>query len=137
MGEEPSDIEEGGLDLSVQLKPVSFYITDKKEMLHQCFCIIGEKKLQKMLPDILKVLFISLRMLIACNFDFKRFVTMLANNVNELRSLKRHHEMNLSTPKSVCLLNYIYISGKPFLTFTFISVFVVNGKDNITRNLIN
>ncbi|XP_053154621.1 caspase activity and apoptosis inhibitor 1 isoform X2 [Hemicordylus capensis] len=54
-GEEHTDIEEGGLDLSVQLKPVSFYITDKKEMLHQCFCIIGEKKLQKMLPDILKV----------------------------------------------------------------------------------
>lgn len=53
--EEPTDIEEGGLDLSVQLKPVSFYITDKKEMLQQCFCIIGEKKLQKMLPDILKV----------------------------------------------------------------------------------
>lgn len=52
--EEPTDIEEGGLDLSVQLKPVSFYITDKKEMLQQCFCIIGEKKLQKMLPDILK-----------------------------------------------------------------------------------
>lgn len=54
--EEPTDIEEGGLDLSVQLKPVSFYITDKKEMLQQCFCIIGEKKLQKMLPDVLKVL---------------------------------------------------------------------------------
>ncbi|XP_060618444.2 caspase activity and apoptosis inhibitor 1 [Anolis sagrei] len=54
MREEPSDIEEGGLDLSVQLKPVSFYITDKKEMLQQCFYIIGEKKLQKMLPDILK-----------------------------------------------------------------------------------
>lgn len=50
-----SDIEEGGLDLSVSLKPVSFYITDKKEMLQQCFCVIGEKKLQKMLPDILKV----------------------------------------------------------------------------------
>ncbi|KAF7244574.1 Caspase activity and apoptosis inhibitor 1, partial [Varanus komodoensis] len=54
VGEEPSDIEEGGLDLSVQLKPVSFYITDKKEMLQQCFYIIGEKKLQKMLPDVLK-----------------------------------------------------------------------------------
>ncbi|XP_065512787.1 caspase activity and apoptosis inhibitor 1 [Caloenas nicobarica] len=52
--EQPSDIEEGGLDLSVSLKPVSFYITDKKEMLQQCFCVIGEKKLQKMLPDILK-----------------------------------------------------------------------------------
>ncbi|XP_014811896.1 PREDICTED: caspase activity and apoptosis inhibitor 1 [Calidris pugnax] len=52
--EQPSDIEEGGLDLSVSLKPVSFYIADKKEMLQQCFCIIGEKKLQKMLPDILK-----------------------------------------------------------------------------------
>ncbi|XP_013910555.1 PREDICTED: caspase activity and apoptosis inhibitor 1 isoform X1 [Thamnophis sirtalis] len=52
--EEPSDIEEGGLDLTIQLKPVSFYITDKKEMLQQCFYIIGEKKLQKMLPDVLK-----------------------------------------------------------------------------------
>uniref|UniRef100_T1E724 Putative C9orf82-like protein n=1 Tax=Crotalus horridus TaxID=35024 RepID=T1E724_CROHD len=52
--EEPSDIEEGGLDLTVQLKPVSFYIMDKKEMLQQCFYIIGEKKLQKMLPDVLK-----------------------------------------------------------------------------------
>ncbi|NXN99881.1 CAAP1 inhibitor, partial [Rhinopomastus cyanomelas] len=52
--EQPSDIEEGGLDLSVSLNPVSFYITNKKEMLQQCFCVIGEKKLQKMLPDILK-----------------------------------------------------------------------------------
>nr|XP_034953361.1 caspase activity and apoptosis inhibitor 1 [Zootoca vivipara] len=52
--EEPSDLEEGGLDLSVPLKPVSFYIADKKEMLQQCFCIIGEKKVQKMLPDVLK-----------------------------------------------------------------------------------
>ncbi|XP_052032717.1 caspase activity and apoptosis inhibitor 1 isoform X1 [Apodemus sylvaticus] len=51
---EPSDLEEGGLDLTVSLKPVSFYISDKKEMLQQCFCIIGEKKLQKMLPDVLK-----------------------------------------------------------------------------------
>uniref|UniRef100_K7FHV5 Caspase activity and apoptosis inhibitor 1 n=1 Tax=Pelodiscus sinensis TaxID=13735 RepID=K7FHV5_PELSI len=54
LDEEHSDIEEGGLDLSVSLKPVSFYIADKKEMLHQCFCVIGEKKLQKMLPDVLK-----------------------------------------------------------------------------------
>ncbi|MEJ1282752.1 hypothetical protein NN561_013714 [Cricetulus griseus] len=51
---EHSDVEEGGLDLAVSLKPVSFYISDKKEMLQQCFCIIGEKKLQKMLPDVLK-----------------------------------------------------------------------------------
>lgn len=51
---EHSDLEEGGLDLTVSLKPVSYYISDKKEMLQQCFCIIGEKKLQKMLPDVLK-----------------------------------------------------------------------------------
>ncbi|GAB1288635.1 Caspase activity and apoptosis inhibitor 1 [Apodemus speciosus] len=51
---EHSDLEEGGLDLTVSLKPVSFYISDKKEMLQQCFCIIGEKKLQKMLPAVLK-----------------------------------------------------------------------------------
>lgn len=53
---EHSDLEEGRLDLTVALKPVSFCISDKKEMLRQCFCIIGEKKLQKMLPDVLKVL---------------------------------------------------------------------------------
>ncbi|XP_028911641.1 caspase activity and apoptosis inhibitor 1 [Ornithorhynchus anatinus] len=52
--EQPSEIEEGGLDLTVSLKPVSFYISDKKEMLQQCFCVIGERKLQKMLPDVLK-----------------------------------------------------------------------------------
>ncbi|NXP26140.1 CAAP1 inhibitor, partial [Scytalopus superciliaris] len=52
--EQPSDVEEGGLDLTVSLKPVSFYIADKKEMLQQCFCVIGEKKLQQMLPDTLK-----------------------------------------------------------------------------------
>ncbi|XP_064497036.1 caspase activity and apoptosis inhibitor 1 [Pseudopipra pipra] len=52
--EQPSDVEEGGLDLTVSLKPVSFYIADKKEMLQQCFCVIGEKKLQRMLPDTLK-----------------------------------------------------------------------------------
>ncbi|XP_055488765.1 caspase activity and apoptosis inhibitor 1 isoform X3 [Leucoraja erinacea] len=51
---EHSDFEEGGLDLSISLKPISSYISDRKEMLEQCFKIIGEKKLQKMLPDILK-----------------------------------------------------------------------------------
>ncbi|XP_067839399.1 caspase activity and apoptosis inhibitor 1 isoform X2 [Heptranchias perlo] len=51
---EPSDLEEGGLDLSVGLKPISSYILDRKEMLEQCFRVIGERKLQKMLPDILK-----------------------------------------------------------------------------------
>uniref|UniRef100_A0A8C4SIM8 Caspase activity and apoptosis inhibitor 1 n=1 Tax=Erpetoichthys calabaricus TaxID=27687 RepID=A0A8C4SIM8_ERPCA len=52
--EEPSDIEEGGLNLSVPFKPISAYITDRKEMLEQCFRVIGEKTLQKMLPDELK-----------------------------------------------------------------------------------
>uniref|UniRef100_V9KNC2 Caspase activity and apoptosis inhibitor 1 n=1 Tax=Callorhinchus milii TaxID=7868 RepID=V9KNC2_CALMI len=51
---EPSDLEEGGLDLSIVLKPISSYISDRKEMLEQCFRVIGERKLQKMLPDILK-----------------------------------------------------------------------------------
>ncbi|XP_078252182.1 caspase activity and apoptosis inhibitor 1 isoform X4 [Rhinoraja longicauda] len=51
---EHSDLEEGGLDLSISLKPISSYISDRKEMLEQCFKVIGEKKLQKMLPDILK-----------------------------------------------------------------------------------
>ncbi|KAG2466847.1 FOCAD protein, partial [Polypterus senegalus] len=52
--EEPSDIEEGGLNLSVPFRPISAYITDRKEMLEQCFRVIGEKTLQKMLPDELK-----------------------------------------------------------------------------------
>ncbi|XP_069486959.1 caspase activity and apoptosis inhibitor 1 [Ambystoma mexicanum] len=52
--DEPSDLEEGGLDLSVPLKPISYYISDKQEMLQQCFRVVGEKKLQKMLPDVLK-----------------------------------------------------------------------------------
>ncbi|XP_072446502.1 caspase activity and apoptosis inhibitor 1 isoform X2 [Chiloscyllium punctatum] len=51
---ETSDLEEGGLDLSIALKPISCYISDRKEMLEQCFRVIGESKLQKMLPDILK-----------------------------------------------------------------------------------
>ncbi|KAJ8262298.1 hypothetical protein GJAV_G00164860 [Gymnothorax javanicus] len=52
--EEPSDIEEGGLDLSVQFKPISAYISDRHEMLEQCFRVLGENKLKKMLPDELK-----------------------------------------------------------------------------------
>ncbi|XP_073523306.1 caspase activity and apoptosis inhibitor 1 [Phyllobates terribilis] len=52
--EELSDIEEGGLDLSVPLKPISFYIADRKVMLEHCFRVLGDKKLKKMLPDMLK-----------------------------------------------------------------------------------
>lgn len=49
-----SDIEEGGLDLSIQFQPITAYVSDKKEMLQQCFQVLGEKKLRKMLPDELK-----------------------------------------------------------------------------------
>ncbi|KAF3697970.1 Caspase activity and apoptosis inhibitor 1 Conserved anti-apoptotic protein [Channa argus] len=49
-----SDIEEGGLDLSLPFQPITAYITDKREMLEQCFHVLGEKKLRKMLPDELK-----------------------------------------------------------------------------------
>ncbi|MGH0152752.1 UNVERIFIED_CONTAM: hypothetical protein FKN15_064431 [Acipenser sinensis] len=52
--DEPSDIEEGGLNLNVTFKPISVYVTDKQELLKQCFRVIGEKKLMKMLPDELK-----------------------------------------------------------------------------------
>lgn len=51
-----SDVEEGGLDLSVPFKPISAYVTDRHEMLDQCFHVLGESKLQKMLPDELKVI---------------------------------------------------------------------------------
>lgn len=49
-----SDIEEGGLDLSLPFQPITAYIGDKQEMLEQCFRVLGEKKLRKMLPDELK-----------------------------------------------------------------------------------
>ncbi|XP_023992272.1 caspase activity and apoptosis inhibitor 1 isoform X1 [Salvelinus sp. IW2-2015] len=49
-----SDVEEGGLDLSVPFKPISAYVADRHEMLDQCFHVLGESKLQKMLPDELK-----------------------------------------------------------------------------------
>ncbi|XP_026888097.2 caspase activity and apoptosis inhibitor 1 isoform X2 [Electrophorus electricus] len=50
----PSDVEEGGLDLSVPLKPIGAYAADRHEMLEQCFRVLGESKLRKMLPDELK-----------------------------------------------------------------------------------
>ncbi|XP_038155782.1 caspase activity and apoptosis inhibitor 1 [Cyprinodon tularosa] len=49
-----SDIEEGGLDLSVPFQPIKAYISNKREMLEQCFHVLGEKKVRKMLPDELK-----------------------------------------------------------------------------------
>ncbi|XP_075999783.1 caspase activity and apoptosis inhibitor 1 [Genypterus blacodes] len=49
-----SDIEEGGLDLSMPFQPITAYVGDRREMLEQCFRVLGEKKLQKMLPDELK-----------------------------------------------------------------------------------
>ncbi|GAA6216265.1 caspase activity and apoptosis inhibitor 1-like [Lates japonicus] len=49
-----SDIEEGGLDLGLPFQPITAYVSDKREMLEQCFHVLGEKKLHKMLPDELK-----------------------------------------------------------------------------------
>ncbi|XP_056156692.1 caspase activity and apoptosis inhibitor 1 isoform X2 [Lampris incognitus] len=49
-----SDIEEGGLDLTVPFQAISAYVTERREMLEQCFQVLGEKKLQKMLPEELK-----------------------------------------------------------------------------------
>lgn len=49
-----SDIEEGGLDLSLAFQPITAYVADKKEMLQQCLHVLGEKKLRKMLPEELK-----------------------------------------------------------------------------------
>lgn len=53
--EEASDIEEGGLDLTVPFKPISAYLSHRQEMLEQCFHVLGQNKLKKMLPDELKV----------------------------------------------------------------------------------
>ncbi|XP_031141001.1 caspase activity and apoptosis inhibitor 1 isoform X1 [Sander lucioperca] len=49
-----SDIEEGGLNLTLPFQPITAYVTDKREMLEQCLHVLGEKKLRKMLPDELK-----------------------------------------------------------------------------------
>ncbi|KAI3376453.1 hypothetical protein L3Q82_016914, partial [Scortum barcoo] len=49
-----SDIEDGGLDLSLPFRPITAYVKEKREMLEQCFHVLGEKKLRKMLPDELK-----------------------------------------------------------------------------------
>ncbi|KAM4714903.1 caspase activity and apoptosis inhibitor 1 [Anableps anableps] len=46
-----SDIEEGGLDLSMPFQPIKAYVSNKREMLEQCFHVLGEKKVRKMLPD--------------------------------------------------------------------------------------
>lgn len=61
-----SDVEEGGLDLSVPFKPISAYVADRHEMLDQCFHVLGENKLQKMLPDELKVILGSEIQGVAC-----------------------------------------------------------------------
>lgn len=50
-----SDIEEGGLDLGVPFKPITAYVSDKKQMLEQCYGVLGEKKLRRMLPEPFKV----------------------------------------------------------------------------------
>ncbi|KAM9826917.1 caspase activity and apoptosis inhibitor 1 [Neosynchiropus ocellatus] len=49
-----SDIEEGGLDLNILFKPITAFISNRTEMLEQCFNVLGERKLNKMLPDELK-----------------------------------------------------------------------------------
>lgn len=51
---DPTDLEEGGLDLTVPFKSISDYMSDRHEMLEQCFRVLGENKLKKMLPDELK-----------------------------------------------------------------------------------
>ncbi|XP_043100691.1 caspase activity and apoptosis inhibitor 1 [Puntigrus tetrazona] len=51
---EPGDLEEGGLDLNKIFRPISSYIQDRKEMLEQCFHVLGENKLKHMLPEELK-----------------------------------------------------------------------------------
>ncbi|XP_068612027.1 caspase activity and apoptosis inhibitor 1 [Brachionichthys hirsutus] len=49
-----SDIEDGGLDLGLPFRPIAAYLANKREMLEQCYHVLGDKKLQKMLPDELK-----------------------------------------------------------------------------------
>lgn len=50
-------MEEGGLNLSLLFQPITAYVSNKREMLEQCFHVLGEKKLHKMLPEELKVIY--------------------------------------------------------------------------------
>ncbi len=49
------DSEGSMLDLKEHLKPISSYIKDRDTMLNEMFRCIKGKKLQAMLPDVLKV----------------------------------------------------------------------------------
>uniref|UniRef100_UPI00358E0CCB caspase activity and apoptosis inhibitor 1 isoform X1 n=2 Tax=Myxine glutinosa TaxID=7769 RepID=UPI00358E0CCB len=51
---ESSDWEEGGMDLSVELRPIGGYICNRSEMLNHCMRAIGKQRLEHMLPDELK-----------------------------------------------------------------------------------
>ncbi|XP_028842793.1 caspase activity and apoptosis inhibitor 1 [Denticeps clupeoides] len=53
--DKPTYIEEGGLDLSLSFQPISAYFANRKEMLRQCFSVLGENNIRKMLPEELKV----------------------------------------------------------------------------------
>lgn len=78
-----SDIEDGGLDLSLPFKPIGAYVEDKREMLDQCFRVLGEKKLRKMLPDELKVTLVCLK-LISC----AEMLTKICAHANKRRLFK-------------------------------------------------
>uniref|UniRef100_A0A8C4N3H4 Caspase activity and apoptosis inhibitor 1 n=1 Tax=Eptatretus burgeri TaxID=7764 RepID=A0A8C4N3H4_EPTBU len=51
---ESSDWEEGGMDLSVDLRPIGGYLCNRSEMLNHCMRAIGKQRLEHMLPDELK-----------------------------------------------------------------------------------
>ncbi|RNA01579.1 caspase activity and apoptosis inhibitor 1-like, partial [Brachionus plicatilis] len=54
-----TDSDSSMLDLKEHLKPIGSYIKDRERMLNEMFRCIKGSKLKAMLPDILKVIFIS------------------------------------------------------------------------------
>jgi len=54
-----SDVEEGGLDLTQPLYPLSHFIKDREKLMNEVFRVVRGAKLEAMLPDKLKTSFNS------------------------------------------------------------------------------
>jgi hypothetical protein len=84
---EGGDSDESMLDLREHLKPIGAYIKDREQMLDEMFRCIKGNKLQSMLPDIIKVFFLSFSILKKTYF----------NNLNE--NLNIHSYVSLILDK--------------------------------------
>ena len=61
--------------LSEDLKPISYYIKDREQMLHEMFRCVRGPKLQAILPDALKVTLKSF-FSIVCHYHYDHYYKM-------------------------------------------------------------